>query len=286
MVKHLIPNTLNEALEALSKHPYQIIGGGTDAMIQYRNHSDLSPRFKAHVMYIMNLKALQGISSNDAAIIIQSMTPLETLNSHALVPPLLRKVILEMASPALRYVATLAGNIVNASPAGDALVPLYLWDTEVVLQSHQNSRKIRLSECITGPKKTGIRADELLTQIIIPKHDESGHYYQKVGGRRADAIAKISFAGTYKINNNTLTDIRMAFGAVSATIVRQRDIENMIIGLNINDLSTKIEQLQAAYAPYIQPIDDQRSNRVYRKQVALNLIADFINHIIKEASRP
>lgn len=279
MVKQIIPANYREALSLLNEEPYQIIAGGTDLMIQKRNTAGLPPKFEKNLLFLFNLKELKVVIKEPSQIRIGSMTSLEDLLDHPDTPPLLKQVIAEMASPAVRNVATLSGNIGNASPAGDSLVALYLLDAMVVLESIGGIRRLPIEEIIVGPRKTVIRANELIREIIIPDQDFTKVQWIKVGGRRADAISKVSFAGAVSLKNQMIQDFRVALGAVYQTVIRNRSIEASIKGQTVSALKAEAETILAQYEPLIRPIDDQRSNKDYRKQVALNMIKDFLMKI-------
>jgi xanthine dehydrogenase FAD-binding subunit len=279
MVKHLIPKNLEEAVLALSQDYYQIIAGGTDLMIQKRNDADLLPVFQTNMLYAFNLDELKYVNKEQDQIKIGSMTSLETLLHHPDVPDLLKEVIIEVASPGIRNMATLAGNIANASPAGDTLVALYLMDAIIVLKSKDQERSIPIGKVILGPRKTSILQNELIKEIIIPIHNFTKTSWVKVGGRRADAISKVSFAGAITIDQGEVIDFRIALGAVYKTVVRSLEIENLYKNIDIQMLKNNLIHMLNQYQALIKPIDDQRSNKIYRNRVALNLIEDFVRKI-------
>ena len=198
---------------------------------------------------------------------------------HPDVPQLLKDVIIEMASPGIRSVATLAGNIANASPAGDSLVALYLLDAIVVLSSMNQNRYLPIEKVILGPRKTCIQNNEIIKEIVIPIPQFTKTTWVKVGGRRADAISKVSFCGAVTIKKGVVTDFRIALGAVYMTVIRNRQIEKLYKDISLDDLKNDAINVLSHYKELIKPIDDQRSNKEYRNQVALNLIEDFIKQI-------
>ena len=279
MVRHIIPKDLNETLRYLDEKTFRVIAGGTDLMIQKRRWSETPPAFDQDMLYILNLPELKHVIKTPEGLNIGAMTPLEDLLDHPDVPQLLKEVILEMAAPGLRYVATLAGNIGNASPAGDALVPLYLMDAKIVLESLEGQRTLPIENLITGPRQTIIRPNELIRDIIIPHQHFTYARFIKVGTRKADAIAKVSFAGAALIEQGVTQDFRIALGAVYQTVIRNRNIEDTVVGKTLSWLHTHKQDLLDAYEPLIQPIDDQRSNKTYRKHVALKMIGDFIDRL-------
>ncbi len=277
MVRHRIPVTLEEALEHLNETTYKIIAGGTDLMVQNRAWSELPPKFDAPLLFCFNLEALKYVKEENAFIKIGSMTDLETLLHHPLTPEILRKVIYEMASPAIRKVSTLSGNIGNASPAADSLLALYALDAKVEIKSQKETRLSTVSELILGPRKTALKQNEIITEIIIPKSSFTQTCFVKVGGRRADAISKVAFVGCASVENNVIKDIRMTINAVAARLIRRQDIEKGLCEKTPDEVKQNVNAILEAYSTSIQPIDDQRSNKDYRKYTANNLIKAFLN---------
>lgn len=276
MVDARIPKTLKEALEWLDKGDYRIVAGGTDMLIQHHNLRNLPIAFKQDVIYIANLEELQGITEDSEAVYIGACEPLESVMEHPATPALLKETIAEMASPAIRHTGTLGGNIGNASPAGDSLVPLYLLNAMLEIQSIHGTRRVDIKSFITGVRRIALEKNELITRIIIDKVTFTKATFKKVGPRRSDAISKLSFAGAVTIDKGKITDLRFAFGAVNQTVVRRPEIECQYILKSVNAVKRDVSKLVQQYEPFIRPIDDQRSNKVYRKQVSLNLLKAFI----------
>lgn len=275
-MKNLIPRTYKQTLEYLNSGEYKLLAGGTDLMIQKRSWSNMLPEFKSSTLLIFNLKELKYIIEDDDILHIGAGMSLEDIKDNNLTPKLLVEAINIMASPAIRNMATLGGNIGNASPAGDSLPVLYILNAIIVLENIEAIREVPISDFIIGPGKTNIKSNEIIKEIKILKQQFSRMKFEKVGGRKADAISKISFAGVADINNNIIQDFRVAFGAVGPTVVRNTSLENDIIGLPVAELKLDIENILKNYEPFITPINDQRSNKEYRKEVALNILKSFI----------
>ncbi len=279
MVEGYIPTSLSDALTELANHPYRLVAGGTDMLVQHHNLKTLPINFKQDVMYIANLSELQGIQEEEEFITIGACEPLESILEHPATPKLLKDTILEMASPAIRHAGTLGGNIANASPAGDSLVPLYLMNAMLEIQSKDRTRRVDIKEFITGVRKIALEPNEIITKIILDKIDFTKATFRKVGPRRSDAISKLSFAGAVTIQDNLVMDFRIAFGSVNITVVRHPEIECQFITKTVQELKQNKEHIVSLYREYIRPIDDQRSNKEYRKQVSLNLLRQFIDTI-------
>jgi len=279
MVNHTIPKDYEDALRYLSDGTYKVIAGGTDLMIQKRGTRETPPKFDSNMLYCFNLSALNYIYKTDDHIHIGSMTPLETLLNHPDIPEILKKIIGEMASPAIRNVATLSGNIANASPAGDSLVALYLLNALIVLESLNGQRILPIEQVITGPRQTLIAKNEIIKEIMIENPKFSKIQWTKVGGRRADAISKISCLCAVGIKEDKIVDFRITLGAVYKTVARSKEIELKCNDMKVKDLKKNKETIISLYNALIQPIDDQRSNQLYRKKVALNIIEKWITDL-------
>jgi xanthine dehydrogenase FAD-binding subunit len=279
MVKHLTPETLSEALKYLYSGDFQVFAGGTDLMVQNRSWAETPVEFKKNMLYCFHLPELKGIEVQKDRIEIGAMTPLETILAHPAVPNLLRSAIGEMASPAIRHVATLAGNIGNASPAGDTLPVLVLLDAWVELRCMAGTRMVLVHDLITGPRTTIMHPEEMIIKIGIPLHSFTKETFVKVGARKADALSKISFCAAADLEKGIVNDLRITFGAVAKTVVRDETNEGAWEGSTLEQLKTGVWRLLDMYDKLIQPIDDQRSDKHYRKTVALNLLKDFIEQL-------
>ncbi|MDY0010882.1 MAG: FAD binding domain-containing protein [Candidatus Izemoplasmatales bacterium] len=279
MVKAYLPKTLEECLKLLNDFDLKVVAGGTDVLIQNRAPSQLPIGYKKDICYILQIDELKKIYEDDQYLYIGSAVSLEEIMDSMIVPEILRKTILEMASPAIRHTATLAGNIANASPAGDSLVTLYLLDSEVEIRSVNHLRRMKVSDFITGVRRIELAKDELISKIIIPKFEFDQAYFKKVGPRLSDAISKVAFAGAYKLEGKKIMDFRVSFGAVNVTVVRDLEIEKKIVSNTVEDIKKMQETIVSWYEKVINPIDDQRSNKAYRKVVALNLLREFIENL-------
>ena len=281
MINHLhyIPRDLKDALEFLNTHDAYIMAGGTDLMVQKHRSSGLLPTLERDTLYIMGLKELDYIRVDaEKNVHIGAVTRYCELLESSLIPEPIKEVIREIASPNIRNMATLVGNIANASPAGDTLVPLNLYDASIVLSSKQGNRTILVSDFIQGYRKTDHHVNELITEVIIPYLDLN-ITYKKVGSRKAETITKVSFMGGYKIEGGMIKDLRIAFGSVSVKVVRSKEIEQKYQKISVNELRARVDDIVNEYDWIVTPITDQRSTKEYRKKVAFNLLRAFLKNI-------
>lgn len=281
MVEKYIPYSLNEALEILSNHDVYLVAGGSDMMVVKKNTAGLLPKFEKDVMYLSHIEEIKRIYSDNDGIHIGAGATLDEIFKNKETPILLKKCISEVASINIRHFATLAGNIANASPAGDTIVVDVLLDAKIKLVSKKGTRIVNAEDFVLGVRKINKKNDELITEIIFPKLNYENEMWWKVGSRKADSISKLSFAGYYTLKDGKITHFAVAFGSVSIKPARSKLLENSIIGMNTFELEKEKEQIIEKYSKIIAPIDDQRSNKEYRQKVAMNIFAEFLNQIIE-----
>jgi CO/xanthine dehydrogenase FAD-binding subunit len=181
----------------------------------------------------------------------------------------------ETGGIAIQNRGTLAGNIANASPAGDSPPALLVYDAELELVSSTGARWVSYADFHTGYKQTIMRADELISHIRIPRmKDGWRQYYRKVGTRKAQAISKVCFAGAVRMEGSTVSDIRIALGSVAPIVVRCVATEKSLVGEQLDpDI---IKAARKTLISEIVPIDDIRSTADYRLRVAGNLLEEFL----------
>ena len=268
------PETLKEVLALMEEKDLIPFAGGTDLMVRYAGCD--GPEFDKDVLFISHLNELKEIKIENGNLIIGGAATLTAIGENSNVPEILKKAVLEIAAPALRNRGTMGGNICNASPAGDSIPPLYVLGGSVKLLSSKGERVVKIEDFITGPGRTVRKKNEILKEIIVPLKEWNIRKYRKVGTRAANALTKCSITAAAKTRGGRVDDLSIAFGAVGPVIIRDREIESRIIGMKIDDIKEKIESIIDDYSVVIVPIDDQRSTAVYRKQVCLNLLKEFL----------
>lgn len=260
------PTSLSEALTIRAEKHARPFAGGTDLMVRYRGYTGTGPKLEGPMLFLDAVKDLHEVDVAGGMMTIGAGATLTEILAHPELPELLRRAVADIAAPALRNRATMAGNICNASPAGDSIPPLYVHDAEFVLRAVGRERTVLAEEFFTGPGRTVLKDDEILAAIRVPILEGGKTYYRKVGTRKANALSKLSAAGWA----SGRSDFRFALGAVAPTVIRLRGAEAAVAaGKGINEVL-------AAADIDIKPIDDQRSTAAYRRQVALNALREFI----------
>jgi CO/xanthine dehydrogenase FAD-binding subunit len=227
----------------------------------------------------LNLWGLEALRAIDVRRDVLSIGALATYTDLIRSPligtrlPMLAAAAREIGGVQIQNRGTIGGNVANASPAGDTLPVLAAVDAVVVLKSAGATRRVPFTGFYTGYRQTVRRADELIVSFEIPAV-RGRQWFRKVGTRAAQAISKIVMAGVGPSSRPAVAP-RLAFGSVAPTVVRARRTEAILAeGGSLADAQrTLVEELS--------PIDDIRSTAAYRRRVAENLLARFMNETIR-----
>jgi carbon-monoxide dehydrogenase medium subunit len=174
-----------------------------------------------------------------------------------------------MAGVSIRNIATIGGNLCNASPAADTSTPLLALDAELTVLSRHGRRVIPIVDFFTGPGKTVLSSEEVLTQIsiaVVPR----AYTFIKIGQRKTETLAIISTAVSLIMADTICLQARIALGSVAPRPLRCPKAEEALIGQAITlDLCTRSARIAAEYA---SPIDDGRATAWYRRRMAPVLV--------------
>jgi CO/xanthine dehydrogenase FAD-binding subunit len=273
------PTSLAEALSVLAREPgvWQPFAGGTDLMVLL----EAGTLQQENYLNIWSLAELRGISATADHVSLGALTTYTEVQSHPILReefPMLCQAASETGGLAIQNRGTIGGNIVNASPAADSPPALLAYNAELELLSVRGSRWVPYQSFHTGYKKMIIEPDELLARVRLPRRwPDLHHYYRKVGTRKAQAISKVCFAATARLDEDIVDHIRIALGSVAPIPLRCLKTEDALRGSRLD--SGTIEQANAVMAGEIVPIDDIRSTRNYRLRVSLNLLEDFLSQL-------
>ena len=227
---------------------------------------------------IGNLRELRHIEVTSSEVRIGAGCTYTDLRQHSVIAKefsLLARAAAWTGGIANQNRGTLGGNIANASPAGDSLPVLLVYDADLILVSVRGERRIPYRTFHTGYKKTLLAPDELIHSICISR-SLKGYmsYAKKVGARNAQAISKVVFAAMARISNAIVEDVRLAAGSVGPIPIRLTGTELALAGHAIDN--RLLETAGKVIAEEIQPINDIRSTAEYRTAVLRNLLGEFL----------
>ncbi len=177
----------------------------------------------------------------------------------------------EVGSIQIQNVATLAGNLCNASPAADGVPALLALDAVVEIAGPSGSRRLDLAHFITGVRRTALQPGELVTAVEVPLRAEGTRSaFLKLGARRYLVISIAMVAAVLEPDGKgRIASARVAVGACSPVAVRLKALEDALIGSPWSDAATVAAE--AHLAP-LAAIDDVRGTAGYRREAALELV--------------
>lgn len=267
----LLPASVPEALDALARDPAAVpMAGGTDLLVYWPTRLD------AHdgtYIDLSRLDALKPITWKADELVLGGLTTYWDVIRDERVGrefPLLVEAARQVGAIQIQARGTWAGNIVNASPAADGVPVLMAYAATVVLESRHGTEEVPLDHFYAGYKEMQRRADQLVVAIRIPRRAFSFEVFEKVGSRRAQAIAKVGLAIT-----RSAAGWRVVAASVAPTIRRCPAIERLL------DTGARVaspEDLYPAIAQDVSPIDDIRSNAWYRTRV----MARVLHHDLRD----
>lgn len=270
--RYIRVQSLAEAWEAMTSSPpgAKFLAGGTDLIVKLKKGLIRSP-------LLIGLKGIPGwdrIREEEDRILIGACTTVQELLRSPLIIercPLLSLAAGALGSKQIRNLATIGGNLCNASPAGDLSVALLGLKATVRIEGPQGGRTERLEDFFRQPGVSSLRGDEILTAVSIPSHGGEWRWnYQKLTNRRAMEIGTVNVALGIRQSGTICREGRIALGAVAPKPIRAKEAESLLAGKELD--SSLIAGAARLGAELCRPIDDLRGSAAYRREMVANLI--------------
>ena len=243
-----------------------LYAGGTDILVKLRAN-------KLATSVLIDIKGIPELNTicetDDEILIGAAVTHSELQNSEIIEKwyPSLCQGVRQIGSVPIRNKATLGGNIQNASPAADGAIVAFALDGMVEVCSPNKRRRIPLNSFFIAPGKTRLDAMEIITTIVLPKRKWDVQNFFKIGKRNALAISVVNGVVALQFDaEDTISDCRIALGAVAATPIRVEKAENMLIGAKLDD--QLIQRVAKCVTAEVSPISDIRASAEYRAYMA------------------
>jgi xanthine dehydrogenase iron-sulfur cluster and FAD-binding subunit A len=272
--------TVDEALDLLATYGERarIVAGGTDMMIELERGQ------RQGVDVLIDITRVPGLDRIEIGSRYVSLGPLVTHNHivgnerlHNIAHPLVQ-ACWEVGAPQIRNRATIAGNLITASPANDSITPLMALQAEVTLRSKADERTLALGDFYTGFRQTAMRPDEMLTAIRFrPITDTGAGSFYKLGLRRAQAISVVNAAAVLDFDGEMISEAFLTLGSVAPTIIRVPDAEAALVGQSLSEEVIRAAASAAAATP--SPIEDVRGTAAYRSEMVKVLVARILRRI-------
>lgn len=285
---YLVPSSLTEALELAEQHrdSYKLIMGATDLIPNSRERRHGHIREKV-VIDLGKISELRSVEKRHEYIEMGAGVTFGDFLTDSVLQqdvPILGQCARLVGDDQIRHEASIGGNIVNASPSADGTVCLMGLNAQVILEMLQNgvhkTRTLSLEDFVLGPGQTDIQPGEILTKVTCGSlGSRFGTAFRKVGHRRSLIIAVASVACVVKLSeDDSLEDVRLAVGAVSAVPVRITKCEQILKGQRpTTDLYQRAGELAHSYVA-------SRTRQEYRREVLQNFVEEALEEAVERAS--
>ncbi|RWD59962.1 MAG: xanthine dehydrogenase family protein subunit M [Mesorhizobium sp.] len=268
MTRYAKPTTVDEALALLGEDRWRILAGGTD----FYPAQGAKP-FRDNILDINGLAALRGIAERADHWRIGARTTWTDIVRQPLPAAFdaLKAAAREVGSVQIQNVASVAGNLCNASPAADGVPALLVLDADVELRSAKATRHLPLGAFILGNRRTALQPGEMVTAIRVPKRSAVGaSAFVKLGARRYLVISIAMAAARLVVEGGVVADAAIAVGACSAVARRLAGVEAALRGQPIT--AAVGDAILSAPIDELSPIGDVRGSAEYREHAAREII--------------
>jgi len=272
--EYFTPSTVDEAIRLLTERAprARLVAGATDLILE------LERGVRTGVDGLIDVTRIPGTGDitrdGDGTI---HLGPLVTHNDCAASPLIraqaypLARACWEVGAPQIRNRATVAGNLITASPANDTITPLMALGAVVTLQSARGSRRVPLEQFYTGVRKTRMQPGEMLLDIAFKGLEANQRgIFIKLALRRAQAISVVNTAIVLVLSGETIRSAVITLGAVAPTIIHAGSAEQFLAGNALSD--ENILRAAERAAADSRPIDDLRGSAAYRREMVRVLV--------------
>ncbi len=282
---YLEPHSLDEALQMLAAGGDNtcLVAGSTDFLVRWRTGVWRPDT----VVCMQHVPGLDYIRWNpDDGLSIGAMATVQDIEQNADVRsryPALTAGATAFAGVQVRNLATVAGNVCNASPAGDTLPALLAHNAQCFIVSSTGQRWLPLDELFVGPGRTALASGEVLAELRLPPPPpNTGGLYIKHSPRGAMDISAVGVASVASLaEDGTCAAVRIALGAVAPTPLRAYGAEGRLVGQQPTDAN--LAEAARLSAQSCNPIADVRSGADYRRDMVRVLTERTLRHAVATA---
>jgi len=266
------PIHLNELLSTYHSHPEALLMAGG---IELMRKGDASPKPKT-IIDLTAAEELKQISRTERHMDIGPTLPFSHILSigRHVIPRILHDALDSLSAPAIRNMATLGGNICQASPHSDSLTALVALEAQLELRSMTSTRWISVSKFIPAQSQTDLRRAEILTRIRIPLESWPVQVFRTSGGDPYQSL--IVFCGLANILKGVIQDIRFSIGSINPMVVRDRKLETPLIGHKLPLQDREINMVSSSLSELLIPIADTPAKGVYQTETCRRMIHWFL----------
>jgi xanthine dehydrogenase small subunit len=275
------PETLAACLAELAEDPQaRLVAGGTDLVVE----SNLRGASFPHLISLDALPEPRVFRETEEYVEIGAGLTLNEIGARfASAPPVFHEWLSLFASPLIRNRATLGGNLVTASPIGDAAPLLLALDAHIRIAGPAGERIEPLTGFFTGYRTTTLKPGEMLIAVRLPKPLPALARFYKVAKRKLDDISTVACCLAIALRSDGVVErARFAYGGVAETPMRVLEAEQAVEGRRFS--AAAIRNAQDAVMRSLRPISDHRGSADYRLAMAMSLLDKFVYETGQEAA--
>ncbi len=250
-----------------------VISGGTDLYVQRPDDLD------AGDVYVLPTPSGVPIRREDPWVYLAGTATAEDLKQSQLMAEVvgdLSGAMTLMGSLPIRNRATIAGNIVNASPIGDMTIILLALDSEIGLINGDNRRHLPLNDFFLDYKKLDLQPGELVEWLRFRAPGTACHFnFEKVSKRTYLDIATVNTAISLRIENDRIAAARVAAGGVAPVPMQLQQTSAALVGKRPT-AETAAAAARIARSE-VSPISDVRGSAQYKSLLLGQLMLAHFN---------
>jgi len=272
------PDSISTALDLKRSLPAsRYLAGGTDLLVQMKNGTSEADA----LISLRGIADLKGISTRDGTTRIGALTPLADILRHERIVrdySVLAQAIGHMASPQIRNAASLGGNLCNASPCANTPPALIVLGARALIEGPDGRREVPIEDFFIGPRLSCMRPDEILAAILLdPPRPGAAGVFLKMGRMHVD-ISLVNIAVLVEREDERLTRVRAATGAVAPVPLRLHAVEELLEGQVASpELLLRAQELVMGE---IKPISDVRASADYRRRITGVLLRRALERLL------
>lgn len=267
--------TISDRLKQLRDEKFQpdnelkIVSGGTDLYVQRWDE------FVDKEIYLLSSrKDLKGINISDDEILIGGATTISEIEDSEIINeylPELKEFLKLFGSKQIRNRATIAGNIVNASPIADIVNILLVLDAKLHLVFNDNYRSVSIRNFYKGYKLFDKAENEIIKSVSFKIPNKNYLFnFEKISRRTYLDIASVNSSFFANIDDDLIIEGNISAGGVSPIPLYLKKASSFLKGKRINS-ETISECIEIALCE-ISPISDARGSAEYKTFLLRQLI--------------
>ena len=265
------PASVGQAVTILAGTPdATVIAGGTDLVID-RRLGRADPQ--APLVDLTGIDEIQGLRWDGDELRIGSAAAIRQIECDPTVitrASALAEAARVLGSVQIRNMATLGGNLCNASPAAEMPPPLTAHDAVATVHGPDGVRRQSVASFATGPRMTSLKAGEILTSVGLRVRPRSGSCYLRQTVRWAMDLAGVGVAAWVQVDGEgveaTVKEAQVALGAVAPTALLVPALASLLVGEPLT--AEHLGAVKTAASEACRPISDTRGTAEHRRHVA------------------